>query len=176
MALTNEQREFIKGVGGDDMLKRVETADAKAADDTKALEALGVESKGLDNFEGSTLPTDKDIEALKTAQTEIETRLKAVESLPGLFAAVQTALKALTDQVAASQAAENAALEKMNALEKKVLEYEALKAPASQATDTLLNARDKSLLEQLMVQAKAESTPSLVDTMVGGQPAVTTGA
>jgi hypothetical protein len=176
MALTKEQREFIKGVGGDDMLKRVEAADAKAADDTKALDALGIESKGLDNFEGATIPAAKsDVEALKTVQTDLETRLKAVEAMPDQLKALTNTIKALTEQVAASQVAESAALEKVNALEAKVLEYGALKPPASQSKDTLLAEREKSLLDTLMIQAKAENTPSLIEKLVGGQTTVAAG-
>jgi hypothetical protein len=77
MPLSEQQREFIRGVGGDEMLKRAESADTKAIADTKTLEALGVESKGLDNFEGASIPAAKsDLEAVKAVQTDIETRLK----------------------------------------------------------------------------------------------------
>jgi hypothetical protein len=177
MTLTKEQREFIKGVGGDDMLKRVESADVKAVDDTKALEALGVESKGLDNFEGSTIPAAKDdLDALKTVQTDIETRLKAVEAMPSQLAALENAIKALTSQVAASQEAESQALKKVNELEKQLEELKALKPPASVSNDTVLDAREKSLLDMVLSQAKTDNSPSLIEKLVGGQPAVNTGA
>lgn len=177
MALTKEQRDFIKGVGGDDMLKRVESADAKAVDDTKALETLGIEHKGLDNFEGSTIPAAKDdLDALKTVQVDIETRLKSVEALPAQLEALTATIKALTSQVAASQEAESQALAKVNNLEKQLEELKALKPPASVSNDTLLDAREKSLLDMVLNQAKTNDSPSLIEKLVGGQPAVTTGA
>lgn len=187
MPLSEQQREFIRGVGGDEMLKRAEAADAKAIADTKTLEALGVESKGLENFEGATIPAAKgDLDAVKSIQTDFETRLKtleglteqvkALEPLPGQIKTLNETIQALQGQVSASQLAESQALEKANALEAKVQELTALKPPASQSGDTLLNAREKSLLDQLMTEAKASDSPSLVDKLVGGQPTVATGA
>jgi len=177
MPLSEQQREFIRGVGGDEMLKRAESADTKAIADTKTLEALGVESKGLNNFDGATIPAAKsDLEATVKVVGDIETRLKAVESLPTQIKTLTETIQALTGQVSASQQAENQALEKYNALEKQFLEFKAVAPPASQSDDTLISERDKSYLDTLMTQAKAANQPSLIDTLVGGQPTVTTGA
>lgn len=176
MSLTDKDREWIRGVGGDDMLKRAEAVDAKAATDTKSHEENGVESKGLDNFEGATIPAAKsDLEAVKVVQGDIETRLKVVEAMPAELKTLNETIQALTGQVSASQQAESQALEKYNALEKQFMEFKALKPPASQSDDTLLKDRDKSFLDTLMTQAKTENQPSLIDKLVGGQPTVATG-
>lgn len=176
MPLSEQQREFIRGVGGDDMLKRAESADAKAITDTKTLEALGVESKGLDNFEGASIPAAKsDLEAVKAVQADIETRLKAVEGTPAQLKTLNETIQALTGQVSASQLAESQAMAKANDLERQLLELKALQAPASQSNDTLLNTREKALLDTLMTQAKVNDSPSLIDKMFGGQPTVATG-
>lgn len=176
MTYPSEQREWIRGVLGDDGLKRVDTADAKAADDTKALEANGIESKGMNDFTGATIPAPQsEVEALKGVQFDIETRLKAVEGLPAQLKALTDMITRLTEQVTASQTAESQALAKVNALEKQLTELNDLKPPASQSQDTLLNARDKSFLDQVMTQAKVVDTPSLIDRLVGGQSTVATG-
>lgn len=177
MTLTEKDREWIRGVGGDDMLKRAESADAKAVTDTKALEALGVESKGLDNFDGASIPAPKsELEAVKVVQADIETRLKVVEGIPAQLKTLTDTIAALSGQVSASQLAESKALEKANDLEKQLLEFKALKPPASQSSDTLLSERDKSFLDQVITQAKVDNQPSLIDQLVGGQPTVATGA
>lgn len=174
MALNDKDREFIKGVGGDAMLERVDAADAKAVTDTAALERSGVESKGLDNFEGATIPTTTgDVEALKAVQSDIETRLKEVESLPASIKSLQDTIVALSEQLQANQSAESAALERVNDLQRQFQEYKDLKPPASQSSDTLLSEREKSYLDQVLTQAKSETMPSLVEKMVGGQPTIT---
>lgn len=171
MSLTDTQRAFIREIGGDDMVKRVESADTKALADTKKLEALGVEHKGLDDFEGSTVPENKDFEALKAAQGGFETRLKAVEEYP---TAVQSTLKALNQQITDLQQANANALQKANALEKKLLEYEAVAPPSSQSKDALLNEREKSLIQDVMAAAKAEGSPSLVQRVAGSEAVTVT--
>lgn len=177
MPLSEQQREFIRGVGGDEMLKRAESADTKAVADTKTLEALGVESKGLENFQDASIPAAKsELEAVKVVQTDIETRLKLLEALPAQLKTQNETIQALTGQVAASQLAESQALEKANALEKQLEEMRALKPPASQSDDTLLSGREKTYLDTLMTQAKVNDSPSLIDKMTGGQPTVATGA
>ena len=172
MTFTKEVEDMIRGIGGDDMVKRAQALDTKALPDTKQLEAAGVMSKGLDNFEGSTLPVDSDIEALKASQTDIDTRLKAVETVPALIVALQTSLKLLNDQLALVQKAESDALAKANAVEKKLLEYQAVEPPASQSKDTLLNEREKSLIEQLSESVKQDGSKSLIESIFGNTPAV----
>lgn len=176
MALTKEQREFIKGVGGDDMLARVEAADAKAEGDTKTHDANGITSKGMDNFEGASIPVPQsEVEALKSVQADFENRIKAVEVLPDQIKTLHDTVKLLGEQVAAEMDAKNAALEKVNALEAQLLEYKALQPPASQSKDTLLNEREQSLIERVTSEAKSVDRISLVEKMVGGQPTVATG-
>lgn len=183
MTLTESQREFIRSVGGDAMVQRADSADAKAVTDTKTLEQLGVQSKGLENFTGSSIPAAADeLKAVKAVQADIETRLKSVEGLTAKVSSLEDQVKtlttnnqSLTEQVTASQKAETASLEKVNELEKKLTEYTDLKPPSSKSNDTLLVEREKALLEQMVTQAKADNTPSLVEKMVGGQPTVSTG-
>jgi hypothetical protein len=177
MPLSEQQREFIRGVGGDEMLKRAESADTKAIADTKTLEALGVESKGLDNFQDASIPAAKsDLDAVKAVQTDMESRLKAFEGIPAQLKTMNETIQALSGQVSASQQAESQALAKANDLEKQLLEYKALQPPASQSSDTLLSDRQKTYLDNVMTQAKVADQPSLIDTLVGGQPTVATGA
>lgn len=182
MALPDAARSMIQDALGPDAVRRAEAADNKAAGDTKTLEGQGVASKGRDNYDGATIPVSADAAALKTLQTdheavvkrltEAEATLKLVADLPGALKSLQDTVKALSDQLVASQQSEAATLEKYNALEAKWLEYSALKPPATKSDETLLDDRAKTLLDTLMTQAKSESTPSLVEKMVGGQPTV----
>src|SRR5258707_12925962 len=101
-------------------------------------------------------------------------RLRVVEVVPAQFPKILNTTKALTGQVTASQEAESQSLAKVNDLEKQLMELKALKPPASQSSDTLLNEREKSLLDTPMSQAKADGSPSLIDRMIGGQPTAAT--
>lgn len=175
MTFTKEIEDMIRGIGGDDMVKRAQSLDAKALPDTKALEAAGVNSKTLDNFTGSTIPTDDGYEALKAVQVDIDTRLKRVEGLSALITALDTSVKSLTAQLTASQQAANDALAKANANEKALLEYQAVAPPASKSNDTLLGERDKSFMNSIIAQAKVSNSPSLIDQFVGGQTTTVTG-
>jgi hypothetical protein len=182
MALPEVAENMIREGLGEDALARAQAADNKAENDSKTLEGQGVASKGHDNYDGATIPADSDaLKALALAQTDVDTRLKTAEDtvkalgdLPATVKTLQDAVHALTEQLTASQTAEAAALEKVNTLEAKWLEFTALKAPASQSNDTLLSDREKSLLDTVMQQAKRDDTPSLVEQMVGGQPTVST--
>jgi hypothetical protein len=172
MSLTTEQRDFIRGIGGDDMLKRVESADTKALSDTEKLEKQGVMSKGLDNFEGSTLPEDDEVKALEVATKDLDTRLKALETIPEHIAQLEKSNKSLTDQLAQALKAESDALAKANEVEKKLLEYQAVEPPASKSKDTLLDEREKSLFEQIGQQAKSDGSLSLLEKAFGSTPVV----
>lgn len=172
MAFTKEVEDMIRGIGGDDMVKRAQALDTKALPDTQALEAAGVISKGLENFEGSTLPTDDGYEALKQAQIDIDTRLKAVEQIPALVAGLQASLKTLADQLALAQKTYSDALKVSNDTALKLAEYQAVEPPASQSKDTLLNEREKSLIEQISESVKQDGSKSLIDLMVGTAPVV----
>lgn len=167
MSLTDTQRAFIKELGGDEMLKRVETADTKALADSNKLDALGVESKGLDNFEGSSIPQDDSVKALETKQAALETRLKAIEQLPELFDGVKKLLTTLNKQISALEQSNTANLEKANLLEKKLLEYQTVQPPASRSQDTILNEREKSLIDMMAEAAKTADGKSLVELMAG---------
>lgn len=171
--LTDSQKEQILNTLGEEGLKRVLAADSKADADSKTLDDNGVSSKNLNNFEGSELPTDKDIEALKTRADELETKLKSVEAVPGQVEAMGMMIKAQNDLIAEMQKTLDNTLAKNNRLEKQLLEYQAVAPRASKSQDTLLNEREKSVIELAMREAKASNTPSLVEMALGSHPAIT---
>lgn len=171
MPFTKEQEDMIRGIGGDDMLKRAQSADTKALTDTTKLETAGVVSKGLDNFEGSTIPEADEVKALGVATKDLDARLKVVESLPALLTSLDASVKSLTTQLATSQQAASDALAKANANEKKLLEYQAVQPPASQSKDTLLNEREKSLLDSFAESVKQDGSISLIEKAMGKAPA-----
>lgn len=180
MALTDIAADMIQEALGDDALARARLADSKAEKDTKTLEGQGVASKGRDSYEGATIPADAEkVKALETAQANAETRikttedaLKALTELPAAVKALNETVKTLSEQLDASQKAETVALERVNALDLKIAELTELKPPASQSDDTLLNNREKSLIETVMATAKNADQQSLVEKLVGGQPAM----
>lgn len=178
MALPSAARDMIKEALGDDALKRAEAADQKAASDTKTLEGQGVAFKGYDNFEGATIPASADAAAVKALQVEqaavvkrldeAETIIKALGDLPTALKSLNDRLASMNEQVTASQQAASDSLKKYNDLEAKWVEYSSLQPPASKSNDTLLEVREKTLLDKVMNEAKAADTPSLVETLVGG--------
>lgn len=173
--LSNDQIEMIRGIGGDDMVARAQAADTKAMSDTTKLDGAGVASKNHDNFEGSVIPQEDEMKAISLAQKDLDDRLKKVEVLPALLTNLDSTLKSLTTQLATLQATSNDALAKANDNEKKLLEYQAVEPPASKAADTLINARDKTLIENVMDTAKSEDGgQSLIESFFKpGAPMVT---
>jgi hypothetical protein len=173
MALPEAAERMIAEALGEDVLNAARAQDSKAEKDTKALDGLGVASKGYDKYEGSPL-----VEAA-AKMTDLETRLKTAEEalkqvtdLSAAVLAMNESIKRLTDEVETSRSAENKALEQVNDLTKRLAEQTELAAPASQSKDTLLNERDKTILENMMEAAKSEDTLSLVEKMVGSKPTV----
>lgn len=184
MALTDVQRNFIRELGGDEMVKRAEAADAKAVKDTEALEAKGVASKGAkgyEDFSGSEIPGGDALKALNIAQKDMDARLKsaekAVEAVEGLKTTIadqNKRIEQLAEQLTAAQRGEAEALKQVNDLQLKWAEFAALKPPASKAQDTLLADREKETLVEAIAEAQRQATPTLVDQMAGGQPTVST--
>lgn len=184
MALPPVARNMIKDALGDDALSRAEAADTKAEKDTKSLEALGIASKGYDDFSGATIPVAPDAAALKALQTEhadvvkrlseAEATLKAVADLPATLKSFNDLVTGLSEQVTASQQAASDSLKKYNDLEAKWVEYSSLGPPASKSDDTILGDREKTFLDKVITAAKATDTPSLVDQIVSGTTAVST--
>lgn len=173
MAIPDAARSMISEALGDEALRRAEAHDKSAENDSKSLDDLGIASKGLDKYEGS----ETVISAAKL--TDVETRLKVAEdALKGvgdLTAAVtqmSAQLKQMGELLQASEDAKAQTLEKVNALEQQLAEYRDLKPPASQSNDTLLSDREKSLVERVVTASKSEDQMSLIEKLVGGQPAV----
>ncbi len=137
--------------------------------------------KKYDNYDGSeVVSAAQKADAVSQAQTAMETRLQAAETKLGdydtLLSAVkslQDTVKTLTDELEAAKTREATALDSMKDMQSKLALFTDLKPPASQSSETLLNDREKSLVDSVMGAAKAADTPSLVDTLIGGQPAIT---
>lgn len=172
MPFTKQMEDQIRAIGGDEMWQRAQAAESKDLTDTKQLDDKNIASKNLDNFEGATIPEDDGVKALGIAQKDLDTRLKAVEALPALITSLEATIKGLSTQLATSQQAASDALAKANDNEKKLLEYQALKPPSSQSKDTLLSAREKALVEQLAEETKMDGQKSIIEQLIGNQPAV----
>lgn len=172
MPFTKAMEDQIRAIGGEEMWQRAQSAESKDLADTKTLEDKNIASKGLDNFEGSTLPEDDEVKALEVATKDLDTRLKALETIPEHIAQLEKSNKSLTDQLAQALKAESDALAKANEVEKKLLEYQAVEPPASKSKDTLLDEREKSLIEQISKQAEQDNSVSLIGQLFGNKPAV----
>lgn len=180
MALPDIAKDMIKTALGEDTLQRALAADSKAAADSKTLDAQGIASKNLDQYPGSeVLEAARTIQGFTPEFTALKTRLEAAEqsvkTITDLTAAVkslQETVKALDDKLTASQSAETAALKTVADLQKDLAELKDLKPPASQSSETLLNDREKSLVDSVIQAAKSADQKSLVDTLVGGSPAI----
>lgn len=175
MPFTKEQQDMIRGIGGDDMLKRAEAADTKALTDTTKLDGAGVASKadkGVDNFEGSVIPGDDEVKALQVATKDFDGRLKILEGIPASLTTLDATIKTLQGQIATLQTSASDALAKANETEKKLLEYQAVAPPASKSDDTLLIDREKALFEQVQAQAKSDGSISFLEKAFGSAPTI----
>lgn len=173
MSLPEAAQNMIRDMLGEDALRRALAADSKAESDTKKLEASGVAWKGYDNYDGSTF-VEHVKQAVQQATAAQEERIKALEALLPALAELPATVKSLGDQLTTNQTAENDLLERMNALEQKQAEYSDIQPPASQSKDNILEGREKALLETLTEQSKSSDSLSLVEKLVGGQPALST--
>lgn len=182
MPFTKEQEDQIRAIGGDEMWQRAQAADSKDLADTKTNDAAGIASKttkDVENFEGSIIPGDEEIKALETAAKdndmrlkELDTRLKALESIKDSITSLEASFKSLGERLETVQKAESDALKVANDTAKKLAEYQAVEPPASQSKDTLLDAREKSLIEQISESVKQDGSKSLLDQIFGATPAV----
>lgn len=178
MTLPEPAQIMIREALGEEALRRALAADAKAAKDTQKLEEAGVAWKGYDNYDGSAFLTEVQ-KVVSAAAESVDTRLKTAEEalktlaeLPATVKTLNDTVKALEEQLTASQTRENALMERTADLEKQLAEYHDVQPPASQSKDTILQDREKSLLEKAMEQSKSLDSLSLVEKVVGGQPAL----
>lgn len=180
MTLPEQARTMIQEALGDAALERATAADKAAENDTKTLEAQGIASKQT-NYDGSAVLSAA--QKTQAALDDVQTRLKALETASETATKLQqsldllaNAVKTLTDQQTAQLEAQNKVLERLNSLEKKQAELTDLQPPSSQSKDALLNERDTSLINSVMNAAKAEGQRSLVDSLLDGQPVVSSGS
>lgn len=179
MALPDIAKNMILEAGGQEMLNRALAADSKAVEDTKTLDALGVASKTYDQYDGSEIVSAAaKVQSVAQAQADMETRLKAAEikleaadSAASALKTLEDTVKTLSDELEAAKVREAAALEAMRDMQSKLGLFTDLKPPASQSSETLLNDREKTLVDSMMAAAKTADTPSLVDMALGGSPA-----
>lgn len=173
MPLTKDQKEMLRGIGGDEMVTRAEALDSKALDDTKANDAAGVASKtntpSADNFDGSKIPGEDEEKALLAAQKDMEARLQKIEKLSDTIAAQDVTIKALLSEVGTLKVQHTEAVNKANDLEKQLALYQTVAPPASKSDDTLLSERETSLLKQIANDAKSGDGLSLIEQAFGGK-------
>lgn len=180
MALPDVAKNMILEAGGQAMLDRALAADGKALEDTKVLDAMGVASKNYDQYDGSELisaaekiqSSGGELAEVKTRLEAAETALKAYEGLSTTVTTLSDAVTKLLNDLEESKTREANLLTQMTVMQEKLALFTDLKPPASQSSETLLNDRDKSLIAEMMAEAKNLDTPSLVDEMLGSAPAV----
>lgn len=180
MTLPDIAKNMISEALGADVLNAALAADNKAVSDTQKMDALGIASKNYDQYNGSELlDAAAKVQMVITAQADLDTRLKATEErlkvadqLDAALKSMQDTVKTLSDELEAAKTREATALNSMKDMQSKLALFTDLKPPASQSSETLLDEREKTLIDQMMTVAKASDTPSLVDTLVGGSPAI----
>lgn len=183
MALPQIAKDMIGSALGADVLAAAETLNDKAVNDTAKMDSLGIASKGLDQYPGSELlDAVKKLGEFEAQNAEVLKRLeaaeaqaKAVEPLQATIKSLEDTVKTLSEAMEAYKTSETALLDRVNTMQKDVGLMTDLKSPASQSNETLLNDREKSLIDQVMNAAKSADTPSLVDSLIGGSPATISG-
>jgi hypothetical protein len=179
MALPDHAKNMIREALGAEVLAAAEALDSKAVSDTAKMDAAGIASKNYDNYTGSELiaaaakvAEGEDLKAVKALLGEALVKLNTYAALPEAVRTLQETVTQLTTDLEEAKTREVAQGEALRALQEKSALLTDLQPPASQSSETLLNDREKSLVESMMAQAKAANTPSLVDTFVGGAPTV----
>lgn len=179
MALPPHAKQMIGEALGAEALAAAEALDNKAVQDTAKMDAAGIASKNYDNYTGSELiqaaeklAAGDDLVAVKSLLGEAIVKLNTYAPLPEAVRTLQETVTLLTTELEDAKTREAAALQSIKELQEKSALLTDLKPPASQSNETLLNDREKSLVESVMAQAKTADSPSLVDTFVGGSPTV----
>jgi len=169
MALSPQAETMIQEALGADALAEARAADNKAATDSKTLDGQGVASKGADAYDDAQAAEKA---ALETRLKTMEDALKGVPDLLAAVTAMSESIKLLTEKLNAAETARAAELAKVNDLEAKLLEYGELAPPASQSDDTILNQREKTLVDSMIATAQKGSEQSLVEKLMGAQPTI----
>lgn len=180
MALPEIAKQNIGEALGAEVLAAAIALDGKSIDDTSKMDALGIQSKKYDQYDGSELisaaekiqSSGGELAEVKTRLEAAETALKAYEGLSTTVTTLSDAVTKLLNDLEESKTREANLLTQMTDMQQKLALFTDLKPPASQSSETLLNDRDKSLIAEMMDQAKTLDTPSLVDSMFDGAPAV----
>lgn len=180
MSIPEAGKQMIEAALGADVLQNALAMDKTAEADSKKLDETGIASKGYDKYdESKTVSFAEQVKTLGDQLTATQAALKTATDALALLTDVPNQIKALTgkvttleEQLAASQKAENAALERGNTLERQLAELKDVQAPASQSESTVVSDSEKSLVEQMMTAAKQLNQKSLVDMAVDGLPTV----
>lgn len=183
MALPDIAKTMINEALGPDVLAAALQADSKALADTAKMDALGIASKNYDQYSGSDVVEaakqfaafTTEFTALKGQLKETQKRLEAAESVSSALKQLEETVKTLSTELAEAKTREAATLESMTDMQGKLALFTDLKPPASQSNETLLNDREKTLVDAVMAQAKVADQPSLVDSLIGGSPTIQTG-
>lgn len=170
MSLPEVARNMILEAGGQAMLDRAVAADKQAETDTKALDSQGVAWKGYDKYE--TPEAIAKFAALETAQKTADDALMALADVPETIKALNDSVKLLNEKLETELAAKATLLDKINELESKQALLTDLKPPASQSSETLLQDREKTLLDSMIEVSKQLDAPSLVEKLMSVQPTV----
>lgn len=180
MALPQYAKDMIGEALGADVLAAAVALDGKALSDTVKMDAAGIASKNYDNYDGSQLveaaqkiqSSGSELTELKTRLETAETALKAYEGLSATVTTLTDSVTKLLTEIEERKTREGELLTQMTDMQQKLALFSDLKPPGSQSQETLLNDREKSLVDDMMAKAKSADQPSLVDEMLGGAPAL----
>lgn len=185
MALSEQVRQWIATVGGDSMLKRVETMDKSAIAETDALKGQGVDYKGADKPIGFAVD-DKAFTDLQAKTAALETELASMKEAVKTAQETEAAAKqlvallqpftTLADSNEATQKALAAVLQKQAEIDTKLAEFATLQPPASKAQSSLLQEREQSFLQKVVAESQnPDGGQSLLDRLVNGQTVIKEG-
>lgn len=182
MTLPDHAKTMIREALGPEALAAAEALDSKALADTAKMDALGIASKNYDQYSGSDMVEaakqftafNTELTALKGQLEDTQKRLEAAEGVSSSVKQLEDTVKTLSTELEEAKTREATALESMKDMQSKLALLTDLKPPASQSSETLLNDRDKTLVETMMTQAKVADQPSLVDSLIGGSPTIQT--
>lgn len=160
MTIPQAGQTMISDGLGPEVLQAALELDGKSVGDTKVMDASGVAFKG--GIEPAPAP-----ETAKVTPAEPSPELKLLQDSMVQMAAT---LKQVSDQLLIEQQAKADLLKQFNDMQSKVALLTDLQPPASKSNETLLNEREKTLVDSVMETAKSADQKSLIETLMGGQP------
>lgn len=174
MAIPKAGQDMIGEALGPEVLQAALQLDGKAENDTKVMDASGVAFKGGVEPAPAVTPAPDAAKAVPATTPAADPNAPPTSSdfkaLRDTVIQMSQTVKLLGDELLVERQNKADLLKQFNDLQAKVALLTDLQPPASKSDETLLNAREQTLVDSVVKAAEQGNQKSLVEQLMGGQP------